>query len=81
MNRDQFNEALEKLRKQAPRKAEVLQKVLAGYADDEIAQLMDIQEGTVRNQISKIYASFGIKGNWEGDRHRRREDLVALFSK
>lgn len=80
MNRDQFNEALEKLRKQAPRRAEVLQKILAGYEDGEIAQLMDIHEGTVRNQISKIYDSFAIKGNWEGDRHRRREDLVDLFA-
>jgi len=80
MNRDQFNEAHDKLLKQARRRAEVLKKVLAGHADDEIAQLMDIHEGTVRNQISKIYKNFGIKGNWEGDRHRRREDLVALFA-
>lgn len=80
MSHRQFNEALEKLLTEAPRRAEVLQKVLAGYEDDEIAQSMDIHLGTVRNQISKIYKVFGIKGNFEGDRHRRREDLVALFA-
>jgi uncharacterized protein YjbI with pentapeptide repeats/DNA-binding CsgD family transcriptional regulator len=81
MNRSQFNEALEKLELLAPEKNKVLQLVLAGLKNPEIAVKTGTKEGTVRKQISKIYESFGIKGEYEGDRRPRRDDLVALFRK
>jgi hypothetical protein len=80
MNRSQFNEALEKLER-APAKKQVLLLVLAGHIDTEIAVKTNTKEGTVRKQISKIYESFGIKGEYEGDRRPRRDDLVAQFRK
>jgi hypothetical protein len=80
MNRSQFKEALEKL-EWAPAKKKVLLLVLAGHIDTEIAVKTGTKEGTVRKQISKIYESFGIKGEYEGDRRPRRDDLVALFRK
>jgi hypothetical protein len=80
MNRSQFKEALEKLER-APAKKKVLLLVLAGHIDTEIAVKTNTKEGTVRKQISKIYESFGIKGEYEGDRRPRRDDLVAQFRK
>ena len=80
MNRSQFNESLEKLER-APAKKKVLLLVLAGHIDTEIAVKTNTKEGTVRKQISKIYESFGIKGEYEGDRRPRRDDLVAQFRK
>jgi hypothetical protein len=80
MNRSQFNEALEKLER-APAKKEVLLRVLAGHTDSEIAVKTQTKASTVRKQISKIYESFGIKGEYEGDRRPRRDELVAQFRK
>ena len=80
MNRSQFNEALEKLER-APAKKKVLLLVLAGHIDTEIAVKTNTKEGTVRKQISNIYQSFGIKGEYKGDRRPRRDDLVAQFRK
>jgi hypothetical protein len=80
MNRSQFNEALEKL-EWAPAKKEVLQLVLAGHTDLEIARKTNTKPGTVRKQISNIYQSFGIKGEYKGDRRPRRDELVAQFRK
>jgi hypothetical protein len=80
MNRSQFNEALEKLER-APAKKQVLQLVLAGHTDPEIALKTGTKPGTVRKQISNIYQSFGIKGEYKGDRRPRRDELVAQFRK
>ena len=79
MDSHQFNEKLEKLRR-APIKAEVLQLVLAGHTNTEIARLRDRTEGTIRKQISKIYEDFGIKSEFPGDQ-TLREKLKALFRK
>jgi uncharacterized protein YjbI with pentapeptide repeats len=80
MNRSQFNEALEKLER-APAKKQVLQLVLAGHTDPEIALTTGTKPGTVRKHISNIYQSFGIKGEYKGDRRSRRDELVAQFRK
>jgi hypothetical protein len=79
MDSHQFNEKLEKLRR-APIKAEVLQLVLAGHTNAEIARLRGRTEGTIRKQISKIYEDFGIKSEFPGDQ-TLREKLKALFRK
>jgi hypothetical protein len=77
MSCHQFDKVLEKLRR-APAKEKVLLLVLAGCTDAEIALETGTKEGTVRKQISNLYQDFGIKGEFEGDRRRRRE---ALFEK
>ncbi|MDZ8187507.1 MAG: helix-turn-helix transcriptional regulator [Nostoc sp. ChiSLP02] len=79
MNSQQFNEALEMLIK-APRKVEVLKLLLAGYTNNEIAQLRHRAEGTVRKQISNVYKDFGIKSEFPGD-NALRDKLKALFLK
>jgi hypothetical protein len=79
MNSQQFNEALEMLRK-APRKVEVLKLLLAGHTNDEIAQSRGRAEGTVRKQISNVYKDFGIKSEFPGDR-ALRDKLKDLFLK
>jgi hypothetical protein len=75
MSRYQFEKALEKLRR-APAKEKVLLLVLAGHTDAEIALETGTKEGTVRKQISNLYKDFSIKGDFEGDRRRRREVLL-----
>jgi hypothetical protein len=77
MNSHQFNEKLEKLRR-APVEAEVLKLVLAGHTNAEIAGLRDKAQGTIRQQISKIYKKFGIKSEFPGD-PSQRDKLKALF--
>jgi hypothetical protein len=77
MNRQQFQEALEKLKK-APKKVEVLQLVLNGRANAEIAELQGLAEGTVRKHISNLYKNFGIKIEFPGDKPLK-DQLKALF--
>jgi hypothetical protein len=80
MSPQKFKETLEKLRR-APAKEKVLRLVLAGYTDVEIASETGTKLGTVRKQISNLYKDFGIEGEFEGDRRRRRDELVARFAK
>jgi hypothetical protein len=63
-----------------PQRREVLLKLLAGKTDKEIAQSLDIHQGTVRNQISKLCDDFQLK-EVSGERRSRRTDLIALFAK
>ncbi|MBD1878863.1 helix-turn-helix transcriptional regulator [Coleofasciculus sp. FACHB-T130] len=81
MNRQHFKEILEKLELEKPRTVEVLRMVLAGDTDAQIALSRRRTQGTVRNQISKIYRDFGIKGRFPSDRQSRRNELIALFQK
>ncbi|MBD2571129.1 hypothetical protein [Anabaena lutea] len=77
MNKKQFEEILEKFKK-APKKTEVLQLVLNGRTNAEIAQLKGGHKGTVRKQISNIYKDFGIESEFPGDKDQR-DKLKALF--
>jgi hypothetical protein len=79
MNFHQFNDAWEKLRR-APVKAKVLQLLLDGQTNAEIARLRGRAEGTIRKQISVIYKDFGIRGESPGD-EPLRDELKALFRK
>ncbi|MBD2084322.1 hypothetical protein NDA03_09420 [Trichocoleus sp. Lan] len=81
MNRQHFNEELEKLELRKPRTVEVLRMVLTRRTDAEVAKSLDIHQGTIRKHIEKLYAAFGIKSEFEGDRRSKRGDLVALFAK
>ncbi|MBB1604570.1 response regulator transcription factor [Variovorax sp. UMC13] len=51
-------EALEQL---TPRQLEVLQWVLEGKANREIAQLAHLSEGTVKNHVSTLLLLFGVR--------------------
>jgi DNA-binding CsgD family transcriptional regulator len=79
MDSHQFNEKWEKLIR-ATIKAKVLELVLAGHTNAEIARLRGRTEGTIRKQISKIYEDFGIKSEFPGDQSQR-DKLKALFRK
>ncbi len=78
ITRQQFEEAFKKLQT-APRRKEVLENVLKGCKDDEIAASMKIHKGTVRKRIEEIYDAFNIQGEFEGDRRPRRHEIIALF--
>lgn len=80
MRYQQFIQALEKL-KRAPRREEVLLRVLRGQTDTEISEEMDIHLGTVRKQLSIVYEAFGLKSDFEGDRTSKRRPLAELFAK
>ncbi|NER96902.1 MAG: hypothetical protein F6J86_24140 [Symploca sp. SIO1B1] len=77
MNEQEFNEVLEHL---PVRRKQVLQKFLAGNTDAEIANLFDIQEGTVRNHICNTCKAFGL-GNEEGERFHYRSQLIEWFAR
>ncbi|MEA5522540.1 NACHT C-terminal helical domain 2-containing protein [Limnoraphis robusta] len=79
ITRQQFEEAFKKLQQTAPRRKEVLENVLKGCTDDEIAASMKIHKGTVRKQVEIIYKAFSIQGEFEGDRRPRRNEIIALF--
>jgi len=79
MNPQHFKEILEKLELRNPRTVEVLRMVLAKCTDAEIAKSLGIHQGTVRKHIEKLYAAFGIKSKFEGDRRSKRGDLRERF--
>lgn len=85
MDSHQFEEVLKNL-KGAPIKYKVLEWILEGYTNSQIAMLkkkhnLGGNEGTVRKQVSEIYRDFNLQGDFEGDRSPRRKDLLALFEK
>ncbi|NEP00985.1 MAG: hypothetical protein F6K58_20460 [Symploca sp. SIO2E9] len=81
MNYQRINQTLENLKQDAPRRAEVLQRVLSGQTDEEIARDMKIHEGTVRKQISIIYENFGLNDVLPGESRQKRSELAELFAK
>lgn len=81
MNRQHFEKVLIHLNQQAFEEFNVLQLVLKGHTDDEIALLRNRSKSTVRKQISNIYKKFNVTGKYEGDRTSRRYELIALFQK
>lgn len=78
MNRNQFNEALQKLDK-SPVTKKVLQLLLNGHTNADIAKLRGKSEGTIRKQVSNLYKKFGIESQLPGDTSSQRDELKALF--
>lgn len=76
MNQQEFEEACEEI---TPRKRQVLQKMLLGYTDDEIAQSLNITEATVRKHIQEICQGFDLR-NAPGEHYSLRDDLIGLFA-
>lgn len=53
------------------REIEVLHKLAAGLRNQEIAEVLYLSEGTVKNYISTIYAKLNVKGRREATRKAR----------
>ncbi len=68
-----FDKALEQL---SPRRLQVLQKMIRGESDKDIADSLGIHKGTVRKQISSICNLFGLNGS---SGHAKRTELMSLF--
>ncbi len=77
MNRKEFYEAFESL---TEKPKNVLMLMLSGKTDKEIAQSLDIAEGTVRKHIQNIVEHFGIDSDkyLPDQRSSRRGELIEL---
>jgi DNA-binding CsgD family transcriptional regulator len=78
MEQKQFSEALGRL---TLKQMEVLSRVLAGKADSEVAQALEITQSTVRKHVERIYRVFDFASEFPDDRRSKRGDLFALFAK
>lgn len=78
MNQQKFEQILGQL---APRRKEVLQRVLKSESDAVIAASMGIGEPTVRKHIERVCEEFGLENNSQEGRRYKRSDLVVLFAK
>ena len=77
MDQEKFNQATEKL---TSKQSEVLQRILSGETDNEIAQDLGIQPATVRKYVERIYRIFDLGSEFPDQRRSRRVDLFALFA-
>lgn len=77
MNRKEFYKTFETLTEKTK---SVLMLMLFGKTDKEIAQSLDIAEGTVRKHIQNIVEHFGIDSDnyLPGQRSSRRDELIEL---
>lgn len=71
MSYKNFQSGLENL---STRKRQILDKLVLGYNETNIAQELGIEPGTVRTYVNKIYNDLGIKKNSGG----RRKHLEAM---
>ncbi|TAF08692.1 MAG: LuxR family transcriptional regulator, partial [Nostocales cyanobacterium] len=78
MNQQEFEHIFDRL---TERRKKVLQKILAGETDAEIAEAMSIGEASVRKYIERICYEFGLNNEPSDIRRYKRSDLVALFAK
>ncbi|MEA5618046.1 tetratricopeptide repeat protein [Cronbergia sp. UHCC 0137] len=78
MNQQQFEVIFEKL---TNRRKEVLQRILAGETDAEIAAAMNIGEPSVRKFIERICQEFGLNSEHSDSRRYKRSELVTLVAK
>gem|GEM_PF-887846 len=63
------------------RRKEVLQRILSGSTDADIATAMDIGEPSVRKFIERICEEFGLATASNQTRRYKRSELVTLFAK
>lgn len=78
MNQQQFEVTFEKL---TSRRKEVLQRILAGETDADIAAAMNIGEASVRKFIERICQEFGLNSEHSESRRYKRSELVTLVAK
>lgn len=77
MNQPEFEHIFNKL---TDRRKEVLQKILAGETDADIAEAMNIGEASVRKYVERICYEFGLNNEPSDSRRYKRSELVALFA-
>lgn len=77
MNESQFTQAFGRL---TPKPKKVLEYLLKGKNDEEIAQAIKATTGTVRKHIQNTCNLFEIGSEIGGIKKNRREELVRLFS-
>jgi tetratricopeptide (TPR) repeat protein len=63
------------------RRKEVLQRILSGSTDAEIATAMDIGEPSVRKFVERICEEFGLSTANSQTRRYKRSELVTLFAR
>lgn len=77
MDQDKFNQAIEKL---TSKQSDVLQRILSGETDNEIAQDLGIKPATVRKYVERIYRIFDLGREFPEQKRSRRVDLFALVA-
>ena len=78
MNQQEFERIFDKL---TERRKRVLQKILVGDTDVDIAESMNIGEPSVRKYVERICQEFGLNSDPADNRRYKRSELVALFAK
>jgi len=64
-----------------PYRREVLQLVAGGYSNQQVAEALNISTKTVKNHLTRIYATLGVHGRHEAAEAARREGLVPQASR
>ncbi|MEB3360287.1 MAG: NB-ARC domain-containing protein [Synechococcales bacterium] len=75
MNQHEFIERFQSL---TPKPRRVLELMLAGRSDEEIADMAEMSMATVRKHVQNLCDHFGILREVEGIKRNRRDDLIDL---
>ncbi len=78
MTQDRFDQILQRLQRRAPRQFEVLQYLLLGTPDADIAEALVLAPASVRKHIERICTAFNLSNE---DRRSKRAELFALCVK
>jgi DNA-binding CsgD family transcriptional regulator len=76
MKATDFDTVLDSL---TPRQRQVLQRFLAGEADEAIAALFHLETTTIRRHLANICREFGLS-NRESEHYSYRDQLITLFA-
>ncbi|MDJ1185835.1 tetratricopeptide repeat protein [Roseofilum casamattae] len=77
MNQQQFQQIYNHL---TDRRQDVLNRIVAGETDKQIAEALSIGTATVRKHIERITEAFGLGIATNGQRRSKRSDLVSLVA-
>lgn len=77
MSQAQFEDIFDEL---TPRQRKVLQGLLAGRTDSEIANSLNLEPSTIRRHLANIGKEFGLS-NLEGEHYSYRKELVQLVAR
>jgi len=71
----QYKTALTTSTPLTPRESEILNLIASGKGNRDIAEILHIEEKTVKNHINNIYSKLHIKSRYEAIRHVLRQPL------